>query len=123
MNDESREQPPKTTADQRKNLRSPLLVVKVRIDDGSRTFFGYTKNISRSGLFIGTVNPREPGSRFQVEIPLPHPLEQQVQCSCEVVWQRQYRKSSPYEPGMGLRFVDLPSETAEAIERWVKQND
>ena len=50
--------------DQRKKLRSPLLILKVRVEDGGgKAFFGYAKNISRSGIFIASTNPRAPGSR------------------------------------------------------------
>lgn len=105
---------------ERANLRSPLLVLKVRYDDGRKTFFGYAKNISRGGVFIATVNPRDPGSRFHVEIPLPPPLCTTLQCFCEVIWKRDFRPDSPYEPGMGLRFIDLPEELGERLNRWIK---
>ncbi len=114
------ETPPAKPGDLRGNLRSPLLVLKVRLDDGGKVFFGYGKNISRSGIFIATVNPREPGERFQIEIPLPPPIKRTIQCGCEVVWKREFSKKSRYEPGMGLRFVDLPAEVADAIEQWVR---
>ena len=112
-------QTPSTTAP-RKSLRAPLIVLKVKLDDGRKCFFGYTKNISRSGIFIATVNPKEPGSRYQVEIPLPEPINRTLRCTCEVVWKRLYTKGSPYEPGMGLRFTDLEEDLAEAIDRWVR---
>jgi uncharacterized protein (TIGR02266 family) len=106
-------------AHQRKALRAPLIVLQVKLDDGRKSFFGYAKNISRSGLFIGTTNPREPGERFQVELSLPAPLGHNVRCACEVVWKRLYSKGSSYEPGMGLRFLELPEEMAKAIDGWV----
>lgn len=116
INDEQ----PGVQANLRTSLRSPLLVLKVKVDDGRTCFFGYAKNIGRGGMFIATANPREPGSRFQVEIPLPAPLNQTVRCTCEVIWQRQFRKKSPHEPGMGLKFIDLPENLSEAIDSWVK---
>jgi uncharacterized protein (TIGR02266 family) len=103
----------------RKNLRAPLMVLKVKVDDGRKVFFGYAKNISHSGLFIATTNPREPGTSFHVEVPLPSPLNRKLNCTCEVVWKRDFTPKSPYEPGMGLKFVDLPKNEAEAIQRWV----
>lgn len=111
--------PPVVQGDPRRNLRSPLMVLRVRLDDGRKTFFGYAKNISRGGIFIATINPKEVGSRFQVEIPLPPPLCRTLQCFCEVVWIRDFSKGSLYEPGMGLRFLDLPAEMAERIEGWI----
>ncbi len=114
---------PAPQANQRKNLRSPLIVLKVKLEEGKKSLFGYAKNISRGGVFIATVNPREPGSRFKVEISLPEPISQTIQCDCEVVWKRHFSRKSDYEPGMGVRFLDMPEETAEAIDRWVKSQE
>jgi uncharacterized protein (TIGR02266 family) len=119
MSDNEKRQPAKNLAHQRKSLRSPLIVLRVKLDDGHKSLFGYAKNISRSGFFIASVKPREPGEHFQVELVLPAPIGRSVQCSCEVVWKRLYSKGSSYEPGMGLRFLDLPEDIAEAIDRWV----
>lgn len=113
--------PDQTKGDKRARLRAPLLVLKVRLEDGGKVFFGYARNLSRSGIFIATTNPREPGSRFKVEIPLPAPIGQIVQCSCEVVWKREFSLKSRYEPGMGLKFLDLPEEVATLIENWVAE--
>lgn len=120
MSERINDEQPGVQANQRTSLRSPLLVLKVKVDDGRKCFFGYAKNISRSGMFIATANPKEPGSRFQVELPLPAPLNQIVRCTCEVVWQRQFTKKSPYEPGMGLKFIDMPEDSSETIDSWVK---
>lgn len=111
---------PDKPADIRRALRSPLLVLRVKLDDGRRSFFGYAKNISRSGLFITSVNPREPGERFHLELPLPAPLSRTLVCTGEVVWKRLYKSDSPYEPGMGLRFLDLPAEEEALLDQWVR---
>ena len=105
----------------RKNLRSPILTLRVKLDDGQKVFFGYAKNISATGMFISSVNPKDPGQAYQVEIPLPAPIYRTVQCTCEVIWKRQFEKKCPYEPGMGLKFVDLPNDVATDIERWVSE--
>lgn len=117
---QSPKQQPETPAkgDLRKDLRAPLIIYRLRFDDGRRTFFGYSKNISRSGLFIATVNPREIGHRFELEIPLPAPIGRTVRCACEVIWNRQFDRRSVHEPGMGLRFIDLPDDVAQAIDTW-----
>ena len=122
MADEIRPTTEQTQADKRKNLRSPLLTLRVKLDDGSKVFFGYTKNISRSGMFISSVNPKPPGEVYQVEIPLPAPIHQTIQCSCEVVWNRHFGKKALYEPGMGLKFFGLPEEVAEMIDRWINDS-
>jgi len=110
-----------TQADKRKNLRSPLLTLRVRLDDGRKVFFGYTKNISRSGMFISSVSPKAVGEIYQVEIPLPSPICRSIECACEVVWCRIYDKKSPYEPGMGLKFIGLSDETSAEIDRWIHE--
>ena len=119
------EEPVSTTAniqaDKRKNLRSPLLTLRVKLDDGSKAFFGYTKNISRSGMFISSINPKAAGEIYQVEIPLPAPINLTVQCSCEVVWNRHFEKKSPYEPGMGLKFSGISESVATAIDNWIHE--
>lgn len=119
MNENGHEEKQQGSADQRQHLRRPLLIQKVFLDDGHKTFFGYAKNLSRSGVFISTVNPREPGEQFRLEIPLPPPLPTPVQVTCEVVWKRLFSRSSEHEPGMGLRFLDLPSELGTAIDNWI----
>ena len=121
MAEESESMNEKTQADKRKNLRSPLLTLRVKLDDGSKVFFGYTKNISRSGMFISSINPKSTGEIFQVEIPLPSPVNQTVQCSCEVVWNRHFQKKALYEPGMGLKFLGLSEDMAAIIDRWVHE--
>ena len=108
-------------AHQRLALRSPLIILKVKLEAKKRSFFGYAKNISRGGMFIGSVNPHDPGEQFRVELSLPAPIEQQVQCTAEVVWKRKFVPNGPYDPGMGLRFLDLPPDVGEAIDDWVLQ--
>ena len=105
---------------QRNNLRAPLIVEKVPCEDTQKTFFGYAKNISSGGLFIATVNPREPGEQFVIELTLPAPDKTLIRCNCEVVWKRHFERKGNYEPGMGLKFLDMPQETVDRIDAWVK---
>jgi Tfp pilus assembly protein PilZ len=109
-------------AHRRKHLRSPMIILNIINAGGNKTFFGYGKNISRGGVFISTVNPRETGAHFCLEIPLPAPILKIAQCKCEVVWVRQFSKNSTLEPGMGLKFLNLPESDGEAIERWIRHH-
>lgn len=104
----------------RSNLRAPLIVENIHLDDGKKTFFGYAKNISCGGLFIGTVKPREPGDRFKIEITLPAPTRLTFHATCEVVWKRHFNPKVKLEPGMGLKFVDLPQDLTAKVDEWVK---
>ncbi len=103
----------------RRTTRSPLIVEKIPIEDGYKTLFGYAKNISRGGLFISTVKPREPGETFTIEFSLPLEPPHRIRCQCKVVWKRLFQKKDKFEPGMGLCFVDLDNADAYKIDEWV----
>ena len=111
---------PPPAADRRRSLRAPLIVQRVRVGAEQQSFFGYAKNISRGGLFIGATNPREPGSRFKLSIPMPEPSSRTIECSAEVVWSRTWSRDFDRPPGMGLKFLDLSVEEAEWIDRWIE---
>lgn len=122
-----RRQPDNAEAEQqpkvhlRRELRQPLTVLKATNNSGPKTLFGYASNISRSGMLISTINPRKPGAKFEVEFALPEPANVVARCNCEVVWKRTWAKEDAHRPGMGLRFLDLPEETAAVIEQWVER--
>ena len=107
--------------DSRQLLSRPITVLKADNSDGPKTFFGYAKNISRSGMMIGTTNPRELGAKYRLEIPLPDPVNVVAICDCEVVWTKVWEKGRCHDPGMGLRFIDLSPVVAAAIEEWVER--
>jgi uncharacterized protein (TIGR02266 family) len=119
MDQESQATYPVKQNDQRRTLRVPLIVEKLPCGDGRKTFFGYARNISRGGLFIATVNPREPGEQFDLQVTLPASAQLILRCRCEVVWKRHFVQGGKLEPGMGLRFLDLPPESANALEDWL----
>ncbi|HEX9777735.1 MAG TPA: PilZ domain-containing protein [Geopsychrobacteraceae bacterium] len=105
----------------RRDLRAPLIVQKIKIEDGQKVFFGYSKNISQSGMFIASINPLDPGVQVDVEIPLPSDQNKCIRCRCEVIWKRRFSKKSIYEPGMGLKFIDMPEDLATELARWAEQ--
>ena len=105
----------------RRATRAPLIVEKIPCGDGQKSFFGYAKNISRSGLFISTVNPREPGEEFMLELTLPMKPRYLVRCRCEVVWKRHYQRKGVHEPGMGLKFLDITDADGDKIDEWVTE--
>lgn len=115
MNDTS-ERP---VADLRRNLRAPLIIQKVHLHGKRPTIFGYSKNISRSGMYIATINPIEPGQQLELEFQLPSPLTGTVRCLCEVIWKRPIGSHLPFEAGMGMRFIDLPDKISEQLDDWI----
>lgn len=105
----------------RRAVRAPLIVEKIPCGDGYKTLFGYAKNVSRSGLFIATVKPREPGETFLIELAIPTKPPFKVRCQCQVVWKRLFKRKDQHEPGMGLRFLDLSDRDGEKIDAWVEE--
>jgi uncharacterized protein (TIGR02266 family) len=104
---------------QRRTTRAPLIVEKIPCGDGVKTLFGYAKNISRGGLFIATVKPREPGEIFLIEMALPTTPRHTFRSRCEVVWKRHFQRKENIQPGMGLRFIDLSVADGDKIDEWV----
>lgn len=107
-------------ADKRKSLRTHLLVLKVQGKYSNKSFFGYAKNISQSGLFISSFTPKEAGERFPLEFTLPD-TDIMIRCTAEVIWSRRFDPKMNYEPGMGLKFLDLSEEKKKLIDDWVKK--
>jgi uncharacterized protein (TIGR02266 family) len=105
---------------QRRATRAPLIVEKIPCADGRKTLFGYAKNISRGGLFIATVKPRDPGEEFMIELTLPKDSGHTFRCRCVVVWKRHFQRKVVNEPGMGLRFLELNNFDGDKIDEWVK---
>lgn len=101
----------------RRYLRSPILVTKVKAEHNGKVFFGYAKNVSKVGIFIQTINPKDEGERFKLEFQLPDD-DETIICVAEVVWKRSYHPSEEYEPGMGLKFIDLSEEISGKIDEW-----
>ncbi len=110
-------------ADLRQNLRAPLIIQKVLIDGERPAFFGYSKNISKSGMFIATTNSIKPGEQIDLEFQLPPPLKGTVRCRCEVVWKRPYGSHLPFEPGIGMKFINMPEEISDKLEEWIKNQN
>jgi len=104
----------------RKNLRVHILVTHVRARTESKIFFGYAKNISGTGMFIQSINPKEPGEQFEVEFSLPGD-DEVMNSHVVVVWNQGYTKDLiKNSPGMGLKFLGINPDFSEKIERWVK---
>ncbi len=107
--------------DKRRDLRNHLLVLRVKGEMEHKIFFGYAKNISKSGMFISSVNPRSVGEEFTIEFTLPRE-KSPIRCRCVVIWCRGYNPKSRYEPGMGVRFIDLDEEVEKRIDEWIRDS-
>lgn len=109
-------------ANRRLNLRSHLLVLKIRGEDSCGVFFGYAKTIGRGGMFIASVNPRDVGEQIEISFMLPGE-GRETRCGCEVVWRRGFEPGFKAEPGMGIKFTSISPEVADGIDRMVNSEN
>ncbi|MCC7201747.1 MAG: PilZ domain-containing protein [Nitrospirae bacterium] len=112
---------PQKPPDKRRYLRDPIIIFKVAEDALLKPLFGYAKDISRGGLFVASINPRNPGDRFNISFQIPD-TDIKVRCQCEVIWARRFSKAGKLEPGYGVRFTDIPEEIAVSIDNWVSSH-
>ena len=99
----------------------PRFDASLRVDytDGDTFLFAYLSNISEMGIFVRTTDPAPIGThlrlRFHVDQGEPLVLDG------EVTWVNPVRKDGDnLNPGMGLRFVGLTSETREQVVALVR---
>lgn len=93
-------------------------MVKYGTDKADRTAF--TKNLSETGLFIGTNNVFKPGTTIQVELKFP---DRTFSMWARVIWAKKVPSQLAHvvECGMGVCFVDPSAEWLEFYERWKAQ--
>ncbi|MGB9600690.1 MAG: TIGR02266 family protein [Myxococcota bacterium] len=108
----------KIQKERRRELRVYLRVFRMKVEMNKDVFFGYAKNISAGGLFVPTVNPKPVGERFKLKFTLPN-SNHEIVVLAEVVWNRTFSNSSEFEPGMGIKFVEISNEDASLIREFV----
>ena len=102
--------------DRRKDIRAHFAVLEVRGKYKRDSFFGYAKNLSRSGMYLSTPNPRGPGDVVSISFRMPFE-NVLVNCACQVVWKKT-KTDEHGGPGMGIRFLDLEGAIGEKIKEW-----
>ncbi len=112
-------EPQEDSVERRVTPRIPLRVLQVRGESRKAFFFGYAMNLSPAGIFIQTTNPKEPGTRVRLQIPLQRDLPP-IECGAEVAWVQPFSARSKNPPGMGLRFTELDEKTAARLEAFLK---
>ena len=104
--------------ERRRHLRAPILVRRIKVGGAGNVFFGYAGDISASGMFISTVNPRQKGEQFTLQFSIPG-APAPISVTAEVVWVREHSVDAEFPPGMGIRFIDISGDAAEAIRAFV----
>jgi Tfp pilus assembly protein PilZ len=98
-------------ADKRKTERArKRVMVKYGTDVADTT--GFTKNLSETGLFIGTNKVYKPGTTIQVDLQFP---DRSFSMWARVVWAKKVPAQLAHvlECGMGVCFVEPPQEWVE----------
>jgi len=88
---------------------------EVRLSANGSDVWGWSRNVSRGGMFVEADLPLEPDTEFEVEFTVPD-TSIVVQPTARVVWRQM--PGDPQRPtGMGLQFLKLDREA----ERWLEQ--
>lgn len=78
-------------------------------------------NLSRGGLFLKTMFPREVGTQLRCVFHLPDG-RRPVVAEGEVVWNRRGSPSRLAPPGMGVRFYGLTEMDQERLSHYVTEH-
>jgi len=76
-------------------------------------------NLSEGGLYLRTLNPLPEGELLHIRFTLPHDAES-IELPAEVVRTFQLGTQFEVEPGMGLRFVDIPQEILLKLRNFIQ---
>jgi uncharacterized protein (TIGR02266 family) len=100
---------------------TPRIAVKMRVEiaEGISKRVLTSVNLSEGGVYLRTLQPLPEGERLHIRFTLPHDAES-IELHSEVV--RTFSLSTQFEvePGMGLRFVDIPQETLLKIRNFIQ---
>jgi uncharacterized protein (TIGR02266 family) len=102
----------------RRRLRIPQPIQLV-VEEGPPRFLGYVSDISDTGLFVQSTNPRQAGGQLELQFRLPGEPEELTIKLAEVVWSRGYSGKGGPTPGMGLRFVAISHAARASLERFL----
>jgi len=90
---------------------------EVRLSANGTDVWGWSRNVSRGGMFVEAEMPLEPDSEFEVEFTVPD-TSIVVQPTARVVWRQ--LPGDPQRPaGMGLQFLKLDREAEQWLEQYV----
>ncbi len=100
---------------------TPRVHVKmhVNIEEGTPEKVLTCINISEGGLYLRTLEPLPGGTIIHITFTLPHDSTA-IKLTAEVVRVLPLEAQFESEPGMGLRFVDIPDDTLLRIRNFVQ---
>lgn len=105
-------------------VRKPFQAeIEVSQQSDHNFYTSFTENISSGGLFIATRDLLDLGTIIEIGFTLPN-REQKITTRAEVRWQRLEELNQVSSvPGIGVKFLDLSTDEAEAINTFINQRD
>jgi len=114
-------------ADRRETHRAAVafdLTVEAGGEDGHQFYSGIIRDMSAGGLFIATRDYLPSiGDLFKIRFAFPPVVEEPVEVTVEVRWQRVDQHNPDCPPGFGVKFVDLSDEVTVKIATYVADKD
>ena len=103
--------------------RSPRVLVDLEVDCTSEDnyLFAYITDISTTGIFVRTTTPEDPGTHLNLRLAAEGTSRLEIEG--EVIWVNPYRPGTPdnLHPGMGVRFVNLDSESRDRLFELIRR--
>jgi uncharacterized protein (TIGR02266 family) len=88
----------------------------VRLTHNGTDVWGWSRNVSRAGIFVEIPDPLEPDSELELEFIVPE-TSIVVQPTARVVWRR--RSDDARGPGMGMQFLKLDRDVATWLDQYI----
>jgi uncharacterized protein (TIGR02266 family) len=105
----------------RGSARIPMQT-QVDMSSDSNVFTGFSTNLSEGGVFVATVNLLPVGTPVDLTFSLPG--KTRITVKGEVRWTREIDDRVPdVFPGVGVRFVELGVDAAQALHRFVAERE
>jgi len=102
----------------RMNIRASLLVKAViECDDEKRELFA--SNLSADGMFLRTIAPFGAGKEMDIAFYVDQ--EDPVELKGTVVYMNELNNEIEPEPGMGIRFIEVPEDVKQRINYFLMQ--
>lgn len=109
-------------ADNRRRHARYAVELDVSVSSEHNFYAGFAENLSEGGVFVATHSLKPAGSIIELAINLPESTAP-IHVRGEVRWIREYHEGSGLPPGMGIRFIDLGSEAAHAINAFLSHRE
>jgi uncharacterized protein (TIGR02266 family) len=112
---------PSAVSPGRGSSRIPMQT-QVDMSSDSNVFTGFSTNLSEGGVFVATVDLLPVGTPVDLTFTLPG--NTRITVKGEVRWTREIDDRVPdVFPGVGVRFVELGMDAAQALHRFVAERE